>query len=136
VTVGRCNSRHRKGGGNTERAPGVELVNSFAGGQSVRGVKLTTHLHLVARLRLYLFMAWCLIKNGGNFTVYSNKSYLSNGYRGVKAAGREADHSTSSSSGVKNSRAYFYSPIRLHGAVINYSQRQLYLGQLLLLKTW
>jgi hypothetical protein len=40
------------------------------------GVKLTTHLHLVPRLRKreaipplpqYVFMAWCLVKHRGNF---------------------------------------------------------------------
>jgi hypothetical protein len=62
-------------------------------------------------------MAWCLIKNGGNFTFSLTKVTLpmdtGGSFRGVQAAGREADHSTSSSAGVKNSRFYFYSPIPL-----------------------
>jgi hypothetical protein len=44
-------------------------------GQSSRSVKLTTHLHLVARSRMmglhlhspYIFMAWCLIKHRDSF---------------------------------------------------------------------
>jgi hypothetical protein len=43
---------------------------SYFGGQNNCGVKLTTHLYLVLRLRMsgaipppqYVFMAWCLIK--------------------------------------------------------------------------
>jgi hypothetical protein len=42
-----------------------------------RGVKLTTHLHLVPRLMRgtipplpqYVFMAWCLVKDRDNFTI-------------------------------------------------------------------
>jgi hypothetical protein len=47
----------------------------FAWGQSGRGVKLTTHLHVVSRLRMdatipplpqYVFMAWCLARYRDN----------------------------------------------------------------------
>jgi len=50
---------------------------SFLGGQRDQGVKLTTHLYLVPRLRLrgavtvtspYVFMDWCLVKQSDNFT--------------------------------------------------------------------
>jgi hypothetical protein len=46
-------------------------------GQSGRGVKLTTHLHLVPSLRMsgaitplpqYDFVAWCLVKHRDKFT--------------------------------------------------------------------
>jgi hypothetical protein len=49
----------------------------FPGGKSCRGVKLTTHLHLVPRSKnawsytstlQYVFMAWCLVKHRYNFT--------------------------------------------------------------------
>jgi hypothetical protein len=49
-------------------------------GQSVRGVKLTTHLHLVSRSRMrgvipplpqYVFMEWYLAKHRYNFTLRS-----------------------------------------------------------------
>jgi len=45
--------------------------------KSGRGVKLTTHFHVVPRLRIraaitllpqYVFMAWCLVKHRDNFT--------------------------------------------------------------------
>jgi hypothetical protein len=48
-------------------------------GVSGRGVKLTTHFHLVPRLRVsgaippllqYTFMAWCSVKAQNNFTFY------------------------------------------------------------------
>jgi hypothetical protein len=50
---------------------------SFPRGKSGRGVKLTTHLHLVPRSKnawsytstpQYAFMAWCLVKHRDNFT--------------------------------------------------------------------
>jgi hypothetical protein len=57
------------------------LSNGYQGlcpwGQSGRGVKLTTHLHLVPRLRmrgavpplfLYVFMVCCLVKHRDKFT--------------------------------------------------------------------
>jgi hypothetical protein len=41
----------------------------FPRGWSGRGVKLTTHLHLVARSRMMLYLQWCLINYvQGNFT--------------------------------------------------------------------
>jgi len=49
----------------------------FPWGYSVRGVKLTTHLYLVSRLRMngaipplpqYVFMEWYLVKHWDNFT--------------------------------------------------------------------
>jgi hypothetical protein len=39
----------------------------FNGG-SGRDVKLTTHLHLVPRLRMYVFLAWCLVEHRNSFT--------------------------------------------------------------------
>jgi hypothetical protein len=54
--------------------------NSFPGSKNGRGVKLTTHLHLVPRSRMrgaippfpqYAFMAWCWVKAWGQlFTLY------------------------------------------------------------------
>jgi hypothetical protein len=50
----------------------------FPWGQSGRGVKLTTHLHLVPRSKMrraipplpqYVFMAWFLVKHKVNFTL-------------------------------------------------------------------
>jgi hypothetical protein len=50
---------------------------ALTGGRSAGGVKLTTHLHLVPRLRIhavippspqYVFMAWCLVKHRDDFT--------------------------------------------------------------------
>jgi hypothetical protein len=46
--------------------------------KSGRGVKLTTHLHIMPRSRMhgaipplpqYIFMAWCLVKHRDNFTL-------------------------------------------------------------------
>jgi hypothetical protein len=53
------------------------LHNGTTQGYSSWSVKLTTHFHLVLRLRMseaipqfstYVFMPWCLVKNGDNFT--------------------------------------------------------------------
>jgi hypothetical protein len=53
------------------------VIHSVLCGQSGRGVKLTTHLHLVLRSRMrgaipplpqYVSMAWCLVKHRDNFT--------------------------------------------------------------------
>jgi hypothetical protein len=52
---------------------------SLPGGKRGRGVKLTTHLHLVLRSRMrgdipplpqYVFMPWCLVKHRDNFAFY------------------------------------------------------------------
>jgi hypothetical protein len=61
--------------------PPTLLSNEYQGllpcWSSGRGVKLTTHLHLVPRSRMrgaippllhYVFMAWCLVKRRDNFT--------------------------------------------------------------------
>jgi hypothetical protein len=57
------------------------LLNRYRGlfpwGQSGRGVKLTTHLHLISRSKdawsytytsQYVFVAWCTVKHRDNFT--------------------------------------------------------------------
>jgi hypothetical protein len=58
--------------------PIQSVLGVFPRGQSDRGVKLTTHLHLVSRLKMrgailplpqYVFMAWCLVKER-NFTLF------------------------------------------------------------------
>jgi len=49
--------------------------------QTGRGVKLTTHLYLVLKLRMcgatpplpYVFMAWCLVTNRDKFTFTLHK---------------------------------------------------------------
>jgi hypothetical protein len=44
---------------------------AFIGDEAAKGTKVNTHLYLVQRSRmvdLYLFMVWCLIKHGDNFT--------------------------------------------------------------------
>jgi hypothetical protein len=54
---------------------------SFPGGESVQGLKLTTHLHLVPRPNegsytsspQYAFMALCLVKHRDNFTYIFNE---------------------------------------------------------------
>jgi hypothetical protein len=56
----------------------------FPRGLSSRGVKLTTHLHLVPMSRMrgaipplpqYLFLAWCLVKHSDNFTFTFNPRF-------------------------------------------------------------
>jgi hypothetical protein len=67
---------------------------SFPGGKSGRGVKLTTHLHLVPRSRMrgaiyssthqYIFMAWCLVKHRKTLPLYidiDSKSIIEIGER-------------------------------------------------------
>jgi hypothetical protein len=70
-----CNTVSRMAVGPTQ--PPIQWVRgSLSLGQSGRGVKLTTHLHLVPRSRMrgsipplsqYVFMAWCLVKHRYNF---------------------------------------------------------------------
>jgi hypothetical protein len=54
-----------------------KVLGAFSLGESGRGVKLTTHLHLVLRSNnershtstpQYAFVAWCSVKSQGNFT--------------------------------------------------------------------
>jgi len=63
--------------------PAILVSNGYQG----RGVKLTTHLHLVPRLRLcgathslpqYAFMAWCSVKAQGQLYVFTFYAYCDN----------------------------------------------------------
>jgi len=55
-------------------SPSQWIKGAFPCGYSGRGVKMTTHLHLVPRSRMrgatlqYAFVAWCLVKHRDNFT--------------------------------------------------------------------
>jgi len=62
---------HIQTGSGTHPASYAMGTGIFPRGESIRCLKLTTHFHLVPRLRMrsytsipqYVFMAWCLIKH-------------------------------------------------------------------------
>jgi hypothetical protein len=74
---------------NGSGAPSSLLSNGYQGiypwGQSGMGVKLTTHLNLVPRLRMhgvippvsqYVFVAWCSVKKSAGKTLHLPLKYL------------------------------------------------------------
>jgi hypothetical protein len=81
-------------------------------GGAGRGVKLTTHLHVVPRSRMrgarpplpqYVFIAWCLVKHRDNFTftfAFTSTSHMSSFF--IKKIQKYADNRKSKLLSISN----------------------------------
>jgi hypothetical protein len=72
-------SRHR-----VQTSSGAHPTSYPMGARGGRGLKLTTHRHIVPRSRMrgairllpqYVLMAWCLVKHRDNFTFTMNMAF-------------------------------------------------------------
>jgi hypothetical protein len=78
AAAGNFSLHHRVQNGSGTPQPPIQWVpGALSLGYSGRGMKLTTHIHLVPRSRMrgaipplpqYAFMAWCLVKHRDKFT--------------------------------------------------------------------